>query len=674
MRQHRHDPMLMDADLSALKLTSAPYHSLLSLLAFVLISLATIGLPITSHAESSSLSDLLGDKISNHEQPTFLNKEDAFRSQVRWENGDIVIDWEIADEYYLYQDKFKFELLNPSDGTILGAPIYSHDGKLKHDEIFGEVNVYYHDINIRLPLTTDQSQVTFKLRYQGCAEAGLCYPPSSIETILTPGSGMATLGSPKTQNNATPQQPPATSKPAAASASNNAPDNTETVDGSDANSIANFLNQSGFLTIIALCFVLGLGLTFTPCVLPMMPILSSVILGQQGKLSTTKGFVLSLSYVVGMALAFAIAGLLVGLSGARIQLYMQMPAVLVTFSIIFVILSFAMFGFYELQLPSSLRDRLSSANDNIKGGNLFGVFLMGMLSALVVSPCVSAPLAGILLYIGTEGNPTLGAFALFSLGMGMGAPLIALATSGANLLPRAGAWMNSVKYLFGVMLLGVAVWLVRTVLPGELVMLLWAALLIIPAIYMGAFDVLDAAASGWRKFWKGVALMMLCSGVTLIIGAALGNTNPLKPLGNLTGVQSAHAGQAARPKNLGLKFDRVTTPMQLEAALEEAKLMQEPVMLDYYADWCIACVEMEHYVFSQAQVAEQLDGFTTIQIDITETGPAANALLDRYNLPGPPSILFFNKQGEQLNEASILGEMKLEKFMNHVDKKVLPNI
>lgn len=613
-------------------------------------------------------SSIASDSSLTTEDPEFLPVQEAFRSSITQQGNRLSLNWTIADHYYLYKSRFKFSVA-PADAAVLGAAEFATPGETKQDEYFGEVLVYHHAVDIELPIQPTSSTPTeFKvvIEFQGCAEAGLCYPPTKIEypvDLAALDYSAVQSSSAITQNTAhSVTNNPSTSvsaQPASASPS------SDKLNSSNTQSILNFLQGRGLLTMMGVFFLLGLGLTFTPCVLPMIPILSSVIAGQQQPLTARRGFILSSSYVIGMALTFAIAGLVVGLTGARLQIWMQNPIVLSVFSGLFVFLALAMFGFYEMQLPAFLRDRLNNINQQQQGGHWLGVFIMGILSALVVSPCVSAPLAAALLYIAQTGSPLLGAVALLALGLGMGAPLIVIGTTGANIMPRAGGWMDSVKAFFGIMLLAVAAWLIRSVLPAGLMMIIWAALLIIPAVYL----LTTSHSTGWRTFGKGVGVMLLTYGILIVIGAAAGNTNPLQPI-TLTANSASNSSNSTAS---GVVFTEIRSVAQLQQALAEAKQNQRPVMLDYYADWCIACVEMEHDAFQNPEVKKSLEGFTLLQANLTDN-PETDALLSQFKLIGPPSILFFNPQGQWLEKSTVMGQMNSAEFNQHLQVEVLPKL
>ena len=589
-------------------------------------------------------------------EPDFLKAEEAFQGSINLDKQTLEIHWTIAEGYYLYKDKFYLKATPES--VMLEDITFHQPGIVKMDETFGEVEVYYKNVALSVPILKAPKDFTIKVHYQGCAEAGLCYLPKKIEqsfqlptSIDAVKTAQSRPGSDTTKVSSASQ----TSSTSHISASSSA--NQLTLDRHDANSLHQFLTEGSLLPKLVLFFLLGLGLTFTPCVLPMIPILTGVIAGQQQPLTLRKGFLLSSSYVLGMALTFAVIGLIIGLTGAKIQVWLQNPYVLTGFALIFVVLAFSMFGFYELQLPRFLQDKLSQAQQKQQGGHIFSVFLMGALSAVVVSPCVSAPLAGALLYVTNEGRAIAGALILFSLGLGMGAPLVAIGTTGANFLPKAGAWMDQVKVFFGVLLLAVGTYFLRTVLPAKVMMGLWAMLLILPGVYFGAFS---SAEMGWQSCKKGLSLIAVVYGIILIIGLSLGATNPLKPLHPLitSSKEVAH-----------LKFQRLSTLSALDSELEAAKNRQQPVMLDYYADWCIACIEMEHDAFQDQKVINALQEFKLLQVDLTDN-PEAQALLDKFDLIGPPSILFFDESGGLMPNSAVMGEMSADRFYRHLEQFV----
>ncbi len=560
----------------------------------------------------------------------FLDPAVAFKPSARALDGQTIeVSYDIAKGYYLYRDKFRVVI--DSDAATAGTPAMPK-GKEKDDENFGKVEVYYKAVTFRVPVERNASgtlPLTLKLTSQGCADAGVCYPPQTQNVILT-------LPDPATT--------PSVAASAAASGAQS---------GDESGLIAATLKDAGFWAILAFFFLAGLGLSLTPCVLPMIPILSGIIAGQGHQASHARGFALSLTYVLGMALTYAAAGVAAGLTGTLLSAALQNVWVLGGFALVFVILSFSMFGFYELQLPTALQSKLSEESGHLQGGRGLGVFLMGALSALIVGPCVAAPLAGALLYIGQTGDAVLGGTALFVMALGMGAPLIAVGVAGGSLLPKAGPWMEGVKKGFGVLLLATAVWLVSPVLPSVVPMLAWAALLIIPAIFLHAIDPLPPHAKGWQRFWKGIGIVMLLTGAALLVGALAGNRDPLQPLAGLRG-----GAMAAETKKL--PFERVTSLAELEQKVMAAG---RPVMLDFYADWCVSCKEMEKFTFADAQVQAKLAGFTLLKADVTANSDDDKALLARFGLFGPPGILFFDASGREIKSIRVVGYQDAGRFL-----------
>ncbi len=397
----------------------------------------------------------------------------------------------------------------------------------------------------------------------------------------------------------------------------------------------------------------------------MIPILSGIIVGQGHHVSRSKSFLLSLAYVLGMAVTYAALGVAAGLTGTLLSAALQNPWVLGAFAAVFVVLSFSMFGFYELQLPSFLQSKLSEEASHLHGGHLAAVFAMGALSAVIVGPCVAAPLAGALLYIGQSGDAVLGGAALFAMALGMGVPLLLVGLSATTLLPKSGPWMEAVKKAFGVILLGTALWLVSPVLPAALVMAGWALLLIVPAVFMHALDPLPATAKGWQRFWKGIGIVMLLAGAALVVGLAAGSRDPLQPLKGVVAANAAAGGGAEAP---ALPFVRVKSVADLEARVKAAG---KPVMLDFYADWCVSCKEMERFTFADPKVRAKLAGFTLLQADVTANSEDDKALLQRFKLFGPPGIIFFDAAGQEIAGLRVVGFQEATPFLQ-VLQRVAP--
>jgi thiol:disulfide interchange protein DsbD len=595
------------------------------------------------------------------EEPDFLPVDEAFvlTAEVA-PDGSVLARWDIADGYYLYRHRFAFSSridAEHPDTPVTFAEAEIPPGKKKVDEYFGDVEVYYHDAQARVPVAEGAGFVEVGIEYQGCADAGLCYPPERKWVALT-------VGSPTGSHGVDPSGGGTSARMAPSSRAGGIVPQTEE------QALAATLADGGLATALLLFFLGGIALAFTPCVLPMVPILSSIIVGDSAEMNRRRAFTLSLAYVLGMAVTYAALGVLVGLFGASLNLQaaLQSPGVLVFFSFVFVLLSLSMFGFYELQLPTSWQNRLNALGDKVGGGKHASVVVMGSLSSLVVSPCVSAPLAGALIYISTTGDAVLGGLALLTLGLGMGVPLILIGASGGHLLPKAGVWMNSVKAVFGVGLLAVAIWLLERVLPAAATLALWAALAIGCGVYLGAMDF--APRQGWGQLWKASGAFSFIYGVMLLIGAATGAEDPLKPLDRLvdTGGGSliaADGGSEAHGAD-GLVWHPVASLAELDIELAEAARLGQPALLDLYADWCISCKVMERNVFPRPEVASQLARFRLLRADVTENNADDKALMGAYGLFGPPSLVFFAGDRAELSDVRIQGEVGAEALAAHL--------
>ncbi|MFA7494903.1 MAG: protein-disulfide reductase DsbD [Acidithiobacillus sp.] len=556
----------------------------------------------------------------------FLSPSEAFVFSAKLSGPQqLQLRWDVAPGYHLYRDRI--QLVVRPDNIRLSHYVLPQGVKL-NDPAFGKMRVLEGENTLRIPFSITgkvPSAITLTATYQGCANAGVCYPQQT-KTVHLPLEPLVTAA------------PTATPMPAVIAPVPPAP-RTVRPPSSNAGVLASALQDHFWLTL-GLFFISGLGLAFTPCVFPMIPILSALIVGQEARRGTRKSraFILSLAYVLGMSLTYAIAGVLAAVTGAYLQAAFQNPWVLGGFALIFVLLALSMFGFYELQMPSALQTRLSGMG---RGGHLFGSFVMGALSALIVGPCVAAPLAGGLLFISQTGNIFLGGLSLFVLSLGMGLPLLVIGTSAGHWLPRAGAWMDAVKAVFGVMMLAVAIWLTARVLPGPDSLLLWAALAVISAIYLGALDALAADVSGWRRFWKGCGILLLAYGLIMGFGALQGASDPLQPLAPLT--QAAMPSSAQQRSNV-LHFKVVKTPQALTAALAEAK--GKPVFVDYWASWCVECARMDKVTFGSPQVKAALADRVLIRVDVTRDNAASQALLKRYDLVGPPAFIVIAANGQ----------------------------
>jgi thiol:disulfide interchange protein DsbD len=543
-------------------------------------------------------------------------------------------------------------------GATLGAPTLPQ-GTPKQDEFFGRVETYRGDIAIRLPVQGAAEKLVLDIASQGCADVGVCYPPETRTARIALAAGAT--GTVDGAGGLFAQAPGAASSTRGAPPDfGGRPVRGEPQAVSDEGRFEQLLAGGSFWLIVAGFFGAGLLLTFTPCVLPMIPILSGIIVGEGRGITRGRAFALSGAYVLGMAVTYTAIGIAAALSGSLLSAALQNPWVLGTFALVFVALALSMFGFYDLQLPNAVQSQLHSANSRLKGGQYGAVAVMGILSAAIVSPCVAAPLAGALLYISQTRDVMLGGFALFAMAMGMGVPLIAVGVSEGALLPRSGHWMKSVKHFFGVLLLGVAIWIVSPVVPALAVMLAWAALLIISAMYLHALDPLPREASGLVRFWKGVGVISLVAGVALVIGALAGSRDPLQPLAGFR-LASAEGTAPARE----VRFERVRSVEELDARLKTASA---PVMLDFYADWCVSCKEMERFTFADPQVRARLDGMLLLQADVTANNEADKALLRRFRLFGPPGIIFFDAGGREIPGVRVIGYQPAERFLRTLDQ------
>ncbi|MFT5722028.1 MAG: thiol:disulfide interchange protein DsbD [Motiliproteus sp.] len=558
------------------------------------------------------------------------------------------LHWLIEPGYYLYRDKIK---LKPSEGLEVVEVRYPESTQ-KADPLFGDVAVYYHEAELLVRVqSTAEARIDGSLgvEYQGCWDGGVCYPPvNKTEALIqVPPQAAAFPALNNTEDAAEDAAEP--SRPA--------PDFELSL--TDPSQVLEQLASGNLWLTLGLFFLAGLALSLTPCVFPMIPILAGVIAGQGEHITTRKAFGLSLIYVLSMSLTYTIIGVLAGLFGENLQASFQNPWIISVFSGLFVVLSLSMFGFYRLEVPASFQNALNRVSRSQQGGQLLGVAIMGLLSALIVGPCVAAPLAGALVYIGQTGDPVLGGLALFVLSLGMGLPLILIGGSAGKLLPRAGAWMNVVKQVFGVALLLLAVWMLDRIVPGVVTQVLLASILLGCAVFMGALDRLESSASAVLKLGKALGVLMLIYAVMLLIGSATGQGSLLRPL-------QALAAAGSKTTSARVTFTDVTTLAQLEPLLEQAKLRRSPVMLDFYADWCVSCKELEAYTFADPEVAAKLSGFVTIRVDVTANDAASKALYRRYGIIGPPALVFYDRAGIQQTGAMLVGVPEPEFFVEHL--------
>lgn len=581
----------------------------------------------------SELNDLLN---ASNTQPELLPVDQAFQFQHLIDDPkQVILNWQITEGYHLYKDKIKVQKLK-GEGQL--GQLLLPKAEEVDDPIFGKTAIYHGQLQATLPVNNIQSDLEILIEYQGCsAEAGVCYPPEKKQFILSANQTQTIQATPKL-NNLTGQI-----------------ENAEAL--SETDQIADTLKNSSVWIVILTFFVFGLLLALTPCVFPMIPILSSIIVGQGEQLTTRRAFTMSLVYVLAMSITYTVAGVLAGLFGENLQAAFQNPWIIGSFSIIFLLLALSMFGFYELQLPNSLQSKLTNLSNKQQGGTLTGVAIMGFLSALIVGPCVAPPLAGALIYIGQTGDALLGGTALFAMSMGMGLPLLLLGTSAGKLLPRAGAWMDNVKAVFGVMLIGVAIWMAGRILPGEVAMTAWALLFIISAVYLGAFDS-TAEKSGWFKLFKGIGLSLFVYGTILMIAMLAGSKDMLQPLKVFQG-----SGSSVNQTVDKLAFTKIKSSEELDKILAQGK----PVMLDFYADWCVSCKEMEQFTFSDPQVQKALDGVILVKADVTANDETDKELMKRFGIIGPPAILFF-ENGKEQKAQRVIGFKKADAFTQNIQK------
>ena len=613
----------------------------------------------------------------------FLEPDQAFKLTGKVVDAQTVeLRYAIAPGYYMYRERLAFG--SAPDGAKLGDPKVPK-GIVKFDDTFQkDVEIYHDDLVIPVPVQAAPALFKLEVTGQGCAEKGLCYPPrkqtfkvevaggaiqrvslmgddegeawqppaGTAQTLVAQSSAAVGVAAPGVTAGVAPSGGPST-QPAGGSA-------VKVADGQG--SVESAL-KSGSLIVVAGVFALaGLLLSFTPCVLPMVPILSSIIVGQGAQVSRVRGLMLSVAYALGMALVYTAFGVAAGLAGEGLAAALQNPWVLGSFAALLVLLSLSMFGFYELQLPSALQSRLTEGSSRMQGGNYAGVFVMGGISALVVGPCVAAPLAGALVYISQTRDVVIGGVALFALACGMSVPLLLVGLSAGSLLPRAGSWMEDVKRFFGALLIAVAIWMVTPVLPTWVVMVLWGVMLLVSATYLHVFDRLADNASGLRRLAKGLGVVLALGGAAQIVGALSGGHDVLQPLGHLAARAGGGAGMGTANAATveGLAFKRIKSVAELDAITAAAG---KPVMLDFYADWCVSCKEMERFTFRDERVRTRLANTVLLQADVTANNDDDKALLKRFGLFGPPGIVFYDRGGQLLANPRVIGYQDGDAFL-----------
>ena len=555
------------------------------------------------------------------EKPKLLTPEEAFNVTATHSNQGVMINVTLGEKIYLYDDKISLELTQPKTLDMTQwverpKAEYFHDTltQRKSFELFVPQSLLDNEVK--------KGSFTLRFSYQGCSEMGICYQPMTKEFTFKLKGGSAT---PLSEQDTIAQS---------------------------------FMSGNSALVLLSF-FGFGLLLSLTPCVFPMIPILSSIIVSQPSvSMNAKKGFWLSLVYVLTMSLAYTIAGILAALFGANLQASMQNPWIIGVFSAIFVLLALSMFGFYELKMPSFIQNRINKKTGEAQAQGVFGIAVMGFLSALIVGPCVAAPLAGALIYIGQSGDALLGGSALFVMSLGMGVPLLLIGTTAGRYMPRPGMWMQNITAFFGVMLLGVAIWMLSRIIPSFVSMSLWAVLIISSSIYFGALESFSEQTKGWQKVFKSILFMALVYGVALLVGFLSGATNPLAPFEKFTAKEGVSVSTSST------LFTKIKTIEELNLALKNA---QKPVMLDFYADWCVNCVEFEQFTFSDPRVKAKLEKFTLLKADVTKNSDDDKALQKAFTIYGPPAILFF-KEGKEVSELRLAGFKNADEFLAHLEK------
>lgn len=598
---------------------------------------ATVSLPPgpAASAAAGRTTGLTGSLFAGSDSEEPLPVDQAFIANPRFDSANaLTVSWQIAPGYYLYRDKFSFAV----DGGIqLGTPRLP-EGVERSDQSFGDVEVYYDNVDIVVPFARanpDAQPLAITVGFQGCKDGSICYPPDEQRFDIT--------------------LPAASSFPA-----ESAPADVGSAATAEQTRLSALILGDSWLGFLGAFYVAGLALSLTPCVLPMVPILSSIVAGQ-GKTSTSRGFWLSVSYVLGMAVTYTIAGALAALAGSQVQAAFQKPWIVSAFAGLFVVMALGMFGLFEIQMPAAIQSRLSGLANRQKAGTFLGTAVIGSLTALIVTTCVAPALIVALAAIGQRGDVVRGASALFVLAIGMGTPLLLVGASAGRLLPRVGPWMNTVKAGFGVVMIGLAIWMLERILPGTVTLVLWALLVFLSGVFLGAFDALPAEPTPSRRLAKGIGVLACLYGALMLIGAKLGGGDPLDP------IPSVSSGLLAQPaaSRQGLDFVAVESVAQLQTLLGQAKAAGQPVMIDFTADWCADCKKMEAYTFPDASVVAALEPFMLLRADVTANNADDKALLRYFETPGPPTIAFFDRSGRAVNP-SVVGYTAADDFAAHV--------
>jgi len=584
----------------------------------------------------------------------FLMPDEAFMPSAKLVNGDSVeASMKLGEKIYVYKEKFTFTLkgetaLNIADVVVKNVA-EDHEGEM----------VYMDDVEAKVTFSKQDGaaaneKVILVMHYQGCSEAGLCYEPSTKEFVFD----ITTASLPRTSQISTDVK-----KDVALVDEGVANDE---FGASETDEIVAALKGGSVLTILAVFFGIGVVLSLTPCIFPMIPILSSIIVSQGEDISAKRGFMLSLVYVLAMAFAYSIAGVLAGVFGENLQVLLQNEWAIGGFSLVFIALALSMFGFYEIGLPASWQSKLSSASDSASSkGGFVGVAIMGFLSALIVGPCVAPGLAGALIYIGQTGDALLGGAALFIMSIGMGLPLLLIGAGAGKFMPRPGGWMDTLTHVFGAIMLAIAIWMLSRILPDTVTMVLWAVFFMFSAVYMGALEPLEAGKRGWNALVKAMGVLFMIYGALLFSGALSGSTSMFTPLDQFTNKTTTVVQGITTAQTSKTEFKIIHSSAELDAILEANR--DKTVMLDFAAEWCSSCKEMEHITFADAGVKAKMSEFVLVQADVTENSDDERALTKRFGLFGPPGILFF-KDANEIKNARIIGYQPPEKFLAHLNK------
>ena len=611
----------------------------------VLLAVGLAALPAQAQDDGPESKVELGDTFSAFGSSDFLPVDEAFRPRVTAIDGNTVeVSIQVTPGYYLYKDKISTATVSP---RVQLGKLDLPPGEMKTDQYFGDMEVYHEDVLAVLPLaraTPESMDLELDLKYQGCADGGICYMPVTRSLTVS--------------------LPAATAVSALSAIDAGGPGGAPTV--SEQARLAALISGASMWVVLATFFGAGLLLAFTPCVLPMVPILSGIIAGEGDNVSPARGFSLAFTYVMGMAVVYTGAGIAAAAIGLQLQAIFNQPWVLILFSGLFVVLALGMFGLFDLQMPSAIQTRLATASGKQKSGTLIGAFVMGALSSLIVTACVAPPLVASLTVIGQAGDMLRGGAALFALSLGMGAPLLLVGASAGKLLPKAGSWMVAVRNAFGFMMLGLAIWMLSRILPGAVTLALWGVLIFMAGVYLGGLTTLTPQAAAPQKLGKGFGLLAMIYGAVLIFGSLAGGHSVVQPLAGfrLGGPDDPTVAVEER----GLEFRRIKTVADLEAALAAAAAEDRSAMLDFYADWCVSCIEMEHYTFTDAGVQEALSNTVLLQADVTANDEADQALLKRFGVFGPPTIIFFGPDGVERQGFEVVGFMKPEHFRAHVQR------